>query len=73
MTGIDAVSMNLKLSMQFHYYKLFAILLISVIIANLSWIFNPVIAMSMSLDSNARPVVNEPNITTLGDYVGNTC
>lgn len=56
--------MNLNSSKLYHFDNSVASFFISSIIANLSSIDNPVIARSMSLDSSAKPVVNEPNRTT---------
>jgi hypothetical protein len=66
MTGIEAVSIDLKLSRHSQSYNAYANLLSSDIIINLSSIYRPVTARSMSLDSKANPVVKEPNNSSFG-------
>jgi hypothetical protein len=72
MTGIEAVSINLKFSKHCHSCITRASFYISYIIAYLSSIFKSVIARSISLDSNANPVVKDPNNITCGDWLKKT-
>ena len=71
MTGIEAVSMNLKLSKHPHLERLDESFCISLIMIYLSSILRLVIAMSMSLDSRAKPVNKEPKSTILGSWSWN--
>jgi hypothetical protein len=66
MTGIEAVSIHLKLSKTCQLERGAANLFSSRITANLSSIYNPVTARSMSLDSSARPVIRDPKSSNLG-------
>ena len=65
-TGIEAVSIDLKVSIHYQPYKASESLFNSSTIANLSSIYNPVTAKSISLDSRAKPVIRDPNISNLG-------
>jgi hypothetical protein len=68
MTGIDAVSIDLKLSRHYQVCSAAASLLSSQIRLYLSSINKPITAKSMSLDSSANPVINDPNSCNSGFY-----
>ena len=66
MTGIEAVSMDLKLSRHFQSCKALESFCKSSTITYLSSIWRPVTARSMSLDSSARPVIKDPKSSNFG-------
>ena len=66
MTGIEAVSIDLKLSRQSISLRAAASFYNSAIITYLSSILRPVTARSISLVSKARPVERDPNSYILG-------
>lgn len=70
-TGMDAVSIDLKLDKHCHSWRPRASLFKSSIILNRSFICRPVTAISMSLDSRASPVTRDPNSTMRGFSLSN--
>jgi hypothetical protein len=66
-TGIEAVEIAFKSYIISHFFIFSANISRHSIIFSLSGKYKFVIAMSMSLDSNAKPVTNDPNCFIFGD------
>ena len=67
MTGIDAVEMALRSWTNSHFWRQSAKTPRLSIIFSRSGRYKLVTAMSISLDSRARPVTSDPNCLILGD------
>ena len=67
-TGIEAVSIDLKLSRHLQFSSPHERLRKSSIILYLSSMCRPVTARSISLDSSASPVTRDPNSSSFGYY-----